>query len=237
MMKTLDIECVGYSVKADVYEGSDKGPILLSLIGLTSRRNKEHYTGFLSRLGSELGITTVIFDYTGHGDSPFDVDDLYPAQHFLEVVTVFDWIVKNYPGRKIFVVGSSYGGYMATQLTKYREFEGLILRAPAIYLPVDFYTSYGKRDYEITMAFRKNTAALANHPLLGRAAEFRGKVLLVVHENDEVIPKETTDAYANAFKPEIILAKEITHSLSDATPQQAEDYNQAVFDWLEQTIS
>lgn len=68
--KTLDIECVGYAVKADIYEGSSDGAILLSLIGRTSKRTKQRYYDFLPRLSKELGITTVIFDYTGHGDSP-----------------------------------------------------------------------------------------------------------------------------------------------------------------------
>src|SRR4051812_26199589 len=127
---TTDIQCVSYAVKADIYEGNEDGAILLSLIGRTSKRTKQRYYDFLPRLSKELGITTIIFDYTGHGDSPFDIEELSPAQHFLEVITVFDWIKKNYPRREVFVIGSSYGGFLATQLTKYRKFDGLILRAP-----------------------------------------------------------------------------------------------------------
>ena len=54
----------------------------------------------------------------------------------------------------------------------------------------------------------------------------------MVHENDERIPKQTTDAYANAFKPEVYLAKGMSHSLDDASEQQIEVYNQKLFDWL-----
>ena len=235
--KTLDIDCTGYSVKADVYEGSDKGAVLLSLIGRTSKRTKQRYYDFLPRLANELGITTVIFDYTGHGDSPFDIEDLSPAQHFLEVVKVFDWIKQNYPNRQVFVIGSSYGGFLATQLTKYRHFDGLVLRAPAIYKPSDFYTLKKDEDREATQSFRRDKEALAAHPLLARASKFEGKVLLVVHENDEQIPKETTDAYANAFKPEVILVKGVSHSLDNVTEQQVDDYNQRIFDWLDKNTS
>lgn len=232
---TTDIECTGYSVKADIYEGSDDGAVLLSLIGRTSRRTKQRYYDFLPRLATELGITTVIFDYTGHGDSPFDIKELSPAQHFLEVITVFDWLKAKYPNRKVFVIGSSYGGFLATQLTKYRKFDGLILRAPAIYKPSDFYTLKKNEDREATQAFRRDAEALGKHPLLARASKFEGKVLLVVHENDEQIPKETTDAYANAFKSEVILVKGVTHSLDNVTEQQVNAYNQRIFDWLKAT--
>lgn len=229
---TLDIQCVGYAVKADIYEGSSDGAVLLSLIGKTSKRTKQNYYDFLPRLANELGITTVIFDYTGHGDSPFNIEDISPAQHFLEVITVFDWMKAKYPGRKIFVIGSSYGGFLATQLTKYREFDGLVLRAPALYRPSDFYTIMKNEDSEATQAFRHDTEALSKHPLLARASAFKGKTLLVVHEKDERIPKETTDAYANAFHPEVIVVEGVTHSLDNVTQQQVADYNQRIIDWL-----
>ena len=233
---TTDIECKGYAVKAAIYEGSKDGVVLLSLIGRTSRRTKKHYQNLLPRLAEDLGITSVIFDYSGHGDSPFNIEETSPAQHFLEVVTVFDWIKEKYPNRKVFVIGSSYGGFLATQLTKYRKFDGLILRAPAIYKPSEFYTLMKNEDREGTQTFRRDVEALKTHPLLARASEFTGKVLLVVHEHDEEIPRETTDAYANAFSPEIVLIKGITHSLDNATEKQITDYNQKIFEWLAREV-
>lgn len=235
-MKTLKIQLPGYSVVADVYEGRAEGVVLLSLIGRTSNRKKEHYQTFLQRLADKLGITTVIFDYSGHGDSPFDFDDITPAQQFLEVITVFDWIRENYPSRKVFVAGSSFGGFLATQLTKYREFDGLILRAPAIYRPSDFYTPAGREDKDSTQLYRRDVEALAAHPLLARASKFEGNVLLMVHKRDEQVPKETTDAYANAFNPEIFIV-DVTHSFDDATQEQIDNYNQHVYDWLGKQIN
>lgn len=235
--QTIDIPCPGYAVKADIYEGAPDGPVMLSLIGRTSRRTKQRYFDFLPRLAKELGITTVIFDYTGHGDSPFDIEELSPAQHFLEVVTVFDWMKERYQNRKFFVIGSSYGGFLATQLTKYRQFDSLVLRAPAMYRPADFYTLKKNEDREAIQAFRRDAEALAKHPLLARASHFEGNVLLIVHENDEQIPRETTDAYANAFHPEVIFVEGVTHSLDNATPGQIEDYNQQIADWLTESIA
>ncbi len=234
---TTDIECKGYAVKADIYEGSKNGALLLSLIGRTSHRTKKHYQNLLPRLAEEPGFTSLIFDYSGHGDSPFNIEETRPAQHFLEVITVFDWMKEKYPNRKFFVIGSSYGGFLATQLTKYRKFDGLILRAPAIYKPSEFYTLIKNEDRDGTQAFRHNVEDLKNHPLLARASEFEGKVLLVVHELDEEIPRETTDAYANAFKPEVIPVKGVTHSLDNATEEKVADYNQKIFEWLATNVN
>ncbi|MDB5166449.1 MAG: alpha/beta hydrolase [Candidatus Saccharibacteria bacterium] len=230
-MKTLDIDCLGYSVKTDVYEGSE-GPIILSLIGRTSNRKKQAYVDFSERMVREQGAVSVVFDYSGHGDSPFDIADISPAQHFLEVINVFDWMKSEYPDRKVIVIGSSYGGFLATQLTKYRTFDTLVLRAPAIYRPSDFYTKQKDEDKDATMAFRQDADRLSTHPLLARASRFDGGVLLVVHENDENVPKETTNAYAKAFGADVITEHGFSHSLNDATPEQVAAYFEDIYGWL-----
>lgn len=230
-MKTFDIQCLGYSVKADIYEGQNDGPVLLNLIGRTSNRRKPHYVNFSKRLADELGVTSLVFDYSGHGDSPFELNDIRPAEHFLEVINAFDWLKQGFPNRKIIVIGSSYGGFMATQLTKYGKFDQLILRAPAIYRPQDFYTKIGDWDHSAIDVLRKDSEELLKHPLLARASDFEGKVLLVVHTNDEIIHKETTDAYAKTFRADVI-SEVVSHSLDDATPQQIEAYFNDIYGWL-----
>ncbi len=234
MEKTLEIDCLGYSVTADIYEGNKKGPILLTLIGKPSSRKKPYYKALSTRLAKERGITTVIFDYSGQGNSRFNLADIYPAQHFLEVVTVFDSIKDLFPGRKIIILGSSYGGYLATQLIQYREFDALILRAPSIYRPSDFYTKKADLDDAATEAFVRDKEALSRHPLLARASSYKGKVLLVVHEFDEKIPRETTNAYAKAFKSEVVVAQGAPHSLDKFKPKERlDEYNQAIINWLD----
>lgn len=233
-MNTFKIDTAGYLVDADWYEGKNTDEIILSLIGWTSDRKR--YSDILTALVQNTGMSALVFDYSGHGDSPFDVMKTRPAQHFLEVICVFDWLKEHYPNSKITLMGTSYGGYMATQLTKYREFEKLILRVPAIYKPEDFYTLNGQinsdKGWDAEAAFRKDSQALAKHPLLTRASEFKGKTLVVVHEDDEQVPKETTDAYIEAFKSEVYIAKGFPHSMHDMPIRQVEDYQRAICDWL-----
>lgn len=235
-MKTIDIDCLSYAVKADLYEGDDHSPVVLSLIGRTSQRKKRQYVNFFPRLASELGITTLIFDYSGHGESPLNFDDVRPAQHSLEVVTVFDWIKKNFPNRKIFVIGSSYGGYMAARLSNFRTIDGLIFRAPAMYDSDDFYNFLADQVSASTQDFRNNRELVDAHPYLKNASKFEGDVLVITHENDEHTPRVVTDVFRERFNAEEVVVPNITHSLDSEPDEQIEEYNQIIFDWLKERI-
>lgn len=229
--QTVDIDCDDYSVKADVYNGGVNGPVALFLIGRTSSRNKPRYRNLLLKLAREFGMTSIIFDYTGHGDSPYTIEERSAAQHLQEVINVFDWVKVRYPNRKFFVFGSSYGGFLATHLSQQRVFDVLTLQAPAIYRPSDFTRTQAEENDKKTSSFRRNPTELSHHPLLKNAAKFQGKVLLIVHERDERIPKEVTDAYADAL-PCKVIAEDVPHSLGQATEEKVAHYNQNVFDWI-----
>lgn len=234
--KTIKIPCTGYSVVADWYKGKNKNEILLVLIGYSSNRKKQY--DLVSNIVNGTGMNALVFDYSGHGDSPFELDETRPAQHFLEVIYVFDWLKSKYPNTKINILGSSYGGYLATQLTKYRKFNKLVLRVPAIYSPNAFYNLQKEvhSDWNKKI-FRRNKKLLASHPLLIRASKFKGKTLVVVHGKDEQIPKETTDAYIKAFNADVYLAESFTHSMGhiDNSRDKFGEYQNKIVSWLRKT--
>jgi predicted esterase YcpF (UPF0227 family) len=234
MIKTINIECTGYSVVADFYNGKTEDKVLLVLIGWTS--NRESYSDIITALTEQTGMSALVFDYSGHGDSPFNIANTRPAQHFLEVICVFDWLKKHYPSAEINVMGTSYGGYLASQLTKYREFNNLILRVPAIYLPSDFYTLNSEINSDAGWAtnnsYRNDPKSLAIHPLLAGASKFKGRVLVVVNEKDEQVPNPTTDAYIKAFNADVYLVKGFPHSIQGMPRDQINAYQTKLADWL-----
>lgn len=238
-MKTIPIKCTGYSIAADWYEGSE-GEIMLVLPGFTS--NKASQKEFASLTTEETGMSVMVLDYSGHGESPFKLGDTRPAQHFLEVICAFDWLAESYPNARITVAGSSYGSFLAVQLTKYRKFENLILRAPAIYRPNEFYNTWSSRskNEEAYLSqiheYRRDKDALTGHPLLVRASKFAGRTLVVIHEKDEIIPRETTDAYVKAFSADSFTAEGFTHTenQSPATKEQIAEYYQQIINWLKE---
>jgi esterase/lipase len=185
-------------------------------------------------------MSALVIDYSGHGDSPFELAETRPAQHLLEVVRAFDWLRARYPQAKIYVSGSSYGSFLGAQLTQFRTFEKLVLRAPAIYRPETFYDAWSLRledqeTYRTAMAaYRTDRAALDQHPMLKLAGQFAGKTLVVVHEHDELVPAETTDAYTAAFTADSFVAEGFSHSVSHSpiSPQQLEAYHDRIAGWL-----
>lgn len=231
-VKTFDIECGGYSVKADFYEGQSTNEIMLTCIGWTSNKEKYRKSELVSGIIERTGQSALVFDYSGHGDSPLDIKKTRPAQHFLEVICVFDWLRDNYPDSAITVFGTSYGGFLATQLTRYREFENLVLRVPAMYRPQDFYnlSPYVASTKE-TRAFRGDAEAVTKHPLLAQASGYQGDVLVVVHNQDELVPAQTTDAYVNAFSADV-LAFDSLHAPEGKSPEWFAEYKKQIADWI-----
>lgn len=237
-MQTLQIQCTGYSIAADGYDGANSNKILLVLPGYTSTKARQKE--FVEAMVEQTGTAALVIDYSGHGESPFELKDTRPAQHFLEVICAFDWIRAQRPDAEISVTGSSYGGFLATQLTKYREFKNLVLRAPAIYRPEEFYNPWAMRlndeqNYVKSMLqYRSDAEALAGNPLLGRAGNFTGRTLVVVHENDELVPRETTDAYIQAFHADSFIAEDFTHSIDPlkVTKSEVWDYQIRIAEWL-----
>ncbi|MDQ3064910.1 MAG: alpha/beta hydrolase [bacterium] len=231
--KNIQIPLIGYSVDADWYKGTS-GEVLLVLIGYES--NKTKYREMIQVLQSQAGTSALVLNYSGHGESSFELGKIRPAQHFLEVITTFDWLAKNQPGKGINVMGTSYGGFMATQLTKYRTFPKLLLRVPAIYPPYVFYDEL--KTFENTKHFSeyrsKSTEELVMHPLLKRSKEFAGKTMVVTHELDDICPPNETNAFIKSFNAEHWEAKGFEHgfSISDVTEEQKQEYYLKLSEWL-----
>ncbi len=230
-MKEITIPCIGYGIKADWYEetkGSDK--VLLILPGYTVA--KASSANLAESVTKGTGAAALVLDYSGHGESPFDLQELTPAQNFLEVITAFDWLKEKHPNKKITVLGTSYGSFHATQLTKYREFEKLVLRVPALYEPKTFYTKWQDIEDSHAYRFRTDFSDYRTNPLLARAAAFKGSTLVIIHGEDEICPPNSTQAFVDAFKADVWIAKGLKHSLADATTKQIAEYQARIVDWL-----
>jgi pimeloyl-ACP methyl ester carboxylesterase len=97
------------------------------------------------------------------------------------------------------VVGSSYGGYLAAVLTSRRAVRWLGLLAPALY--EDDGWSLPKRwlhhDTDL-VAFRHRAVAPEENVALRAGAAFRGDVLLIESERDNVVPHPVIESYLSA---------------------------------------
>ncbi|HJP96120.1 MAG TPA: alpha/beta fold hydrolase [Candidatus Saccharimonadales bacterium] len=229
----ISIPITDYAVQADWYEGTDPSAVLLTFVGFSS--SKQRNSEFIANVVAETGVSALVLDFSGHGKSPFDVNDTMPAQHLMEAVKAYDWIKTAYPDRTIHAMGTSYGGFMAAYLTRFRAVEKLILRTPATYLPQDFYTTHQYIDKIAARTYRKDKEALKKHPLFLQEALQAPDTLVVIHGKDEVVPVETNDIYTDEFKAKTYVAPGFVHAFRDpSNPQdQVPAYYQTICNWLQ----
>lgn len=227
----VNIECGRYNLQADWYVGSlDR--IVLTFVGFGSSKKKNR--NFMSKIVKMTGASALVVDLSGHGDSEFDINDTTPAQHVLEAVKIYDWVKSKYPNSNIYVMGTSYGGFIAAYLTRFRSVKKLVLRTPAIYEPSMFYTEHRLIDKVLVRDYRKDSVKIKQHPLFLQSALGETATLLVVHGNDESIPTQTSDAYGDIFNARRYIAEGFVHSFRDVSNPQdnvAEYYN-AIVSWL-----
>jgi fermentation-respiration switch protein FrsA (DUF1100 family) len=230
--RQITIPCTGYSIAADWYEGDNKNEILLVFVGFGS--TKERNTDFVADIVAKTQMSALVVDYSGHGESPFELGRIRPAEHLLETVLAFDWLRAQYPEAKISVMGTSYGAFMAAYLTRFRSFKKLVLRTPAIYEPSDFYSPHADIDKLAVRTYRANSEAATVHPLFLQSPKFTGTTFLVIHEDDESIPKETTKVYQEVFSADTYVAKGFKHAMRDpANPREKfAEYQEAIAEWL-----
>lgn len=232
MTKQISIPCLGYNIEADWHEGSTDQKIILTFVGFGS--SKKSNFDFMTKLVDMTGMSALVVDFSGHGESPFDVDETVPSQHLLEATKAYDWIKANYPESTIHVMGTSYGGFIAAYLTRFRSVEKLILRTPAIYEPSSFYTEHRFIDKILVREYRKNTEVLKEHPIFLQPPVSNISTLLIVHGEDKSVPQETTDVYASTFDAQVYVAEGFAHAFRDpSNPQEGVSlYYDALTTWL-----
>lgn len=232
MIKKITIPCMNYTLEADWHEGNGSYGVLLAFVGFGS--SKKNNSEFTAHLVAKTGLNALVVDLSGHGESPFDINITTPAQHIQEAVAAYDWIANNHQGMQICIIGTSYGGYIAAYLSKFRPVEKLILRTPAIYEPSSLFTQHQFIDKLQVREYRKNASAIKSHSLFLQNGIVESDTLLVVHGKDASVPPETTDVYKEHFNANVYLAEGFVHAFRDpANPQDdIELYYTSIVSWL-----
>lgn len=235
----IDINCITHTIKADAYQGS-KEEVILVIHGYSSSKNNQSHHA--KALHQQTGAHIISIELSGHGNSKLNLAETRPAQHMLEVISAYYYIKSKYPNSNISASVFSYGGYLIVELAKYRKLNALVLRAPAIYPPEEFYQPWGIRlsnedAYAEKMnAYRTDVQALASNPVFAKSLNFN-RALVIVHENDDMVPKPTTDCYITKLNADTFIAEGFRHSLGDSLAsgveeEKLENYHTKVADWL-----
>lgn len=187
-----------------------------------------------------LGCVCLTFDLRGHA--------LTEAQHYTvtrpdnlrDVVAAYDLLTAqpSVDASAIAVVGSSYGGYLATLLTTERPVKWLALRVPALYRDEEWDTPKRKLDREDIARYRHGLVPAGENRALTACSHYRGDVLIVESERDDLVPHATILSYRRAFSQVRSLTYRMIngadHGLSDELCREA--YSAVLTSWATEMI-
>lgn len=194
-----------------------------------------------AREATALGCVSLTFDLRGHANTSPMADTVSRENNLHDVLAAYD-VLANHPQvdrNAIAVVGSSYGGYLATILTKIRPVRWLALRVPALYMDSGWELPKKQlhKDQDLD-TYRNSLIPAKDNRALRAAAAFAGDVLIVESEFDNIIPSAVISNYREAFIQASSLTyrvmKGADHGLTDIAHQRA--YTLLLLKWLNEMI-
>lgn len=132
------------------------------------------------------------------------------------------------------LLGFSYGGYMATFLASAKPVRFMVLRSPALYPDEDWNMPKEELDRPTLRAYRSQLVTPSQNRSLRCCEQFRGDVLLIDSEEDEVIPQQVIQSYERAFGHVRSMTRHTLrgadHELSE--PAMRREYHNMLLEWL-----
>jgi len=192
-----------------------------------------------ARCIAALGCACLAFDLRGHEKTHAQHETVTREENLRDVLAAYDALTHcgHADPERVAVVGSSYGAYLGTLLTERRPVRWLALRAPALYKDAGWQVPKRKLhqdpDFE---AFRRRQVAPSENRALRACARFRGDVLVVESEKDQVMPHPVIANYVAAFTNSHSLTYRVVegadHGLSSAQWKQA--WTDLLVTWLKE---
>lgn len=187
-----------------------------------------------------LGCVCLTFDLRGHEGTLARQQQVSREDNLRDILAAYDRLVAHpaIDSDAVAVVGSSYGGYLSTFLTRQRPVQWLALQVPALYRDEQWQLPKRQLDREDLARYRDSRLRPQDNQALAACAEFRGDVLIVESENDHLIPHQTIMNYRSSFRRSHSLTHRIVdgadHALSEKIWQQA--YTGILVAWITEMV-
>lgn len=187
-----------------------------------------------------LGCVCLTFDLRGHERTQQQKQSVTREQNLQDLLVAYDWLAQH-PAtdpERIAVIGTSYGGYLATILTSLRPVRWLAMRVPALYWDGQWQVPKQQLDRPRLMQYRQTRLGPEDNRALAACAAFEGDVLIVESEHDEHVPHTTIMNYRSSFQRAHSMTHRIIdgadHALSSERCQQA--YTSILTGWIGEMI-
>jgi uncharacterized protein len=187
-----------------------------------------------------LGCVCLTFDLRGHARTEPQHETVTREHSLRDVIAAYDVLAdqRAVDGSAIAVVGSSYGGYLAAILSSLRPVRWLALRAPALYKDEDWTLPKRRLNSDQLAAYRRGPVEAASNRALRACAAFKGDVLIIESENDDIVPHPVIANYLAAFERTHSLTYRVIegadHGLSEEPWQQA--YTSLLVSWATEMV-
>ncbi len=188
---------------------------------------------------ASLGCLCLTFEPRGVARDDPRHETVSREDNLRDVVAAYD-LLAGQPGvdaSAIGVVGASYGAYLAAILPSLRPVRWLGLRVPALYKDEDWDEPKRRLDRDVLAAYRRRPLDPEENRALRACSEFRGGVLLVESERDDVVPHPAIANYLATFAEAHSLTYQVIagdHGLSEKPAQQA--YTSLLVNWLTEMV-
>ena len=153
---------------------------LLILHGAGQAR-RAHHADLRARLAAD-GVASTAFDFIGHGETGGELAGSSLASR----VEQAGQVAATRPDGPLALLGSSMGAYVALRLLERVDCSHLVLVVPGVYTPRAFEVPFGPA----FSAVLRQPDSWRDSDAWSRLAAFRGHLLIVAAERDEVIPAE-----------------------------------------------
>jgi uncharacterized protein len=187
-----------------------------------------------------LGYVCLTFDLRGHALTEAQHHTVTREDNLQDLTAAYDALAREplVDRAAIAVVGSSYGGYLATLLTTIRSVRWLALRVPALYRDEEWDKPKRALDREEIAAYRRGVLPSTENRALAACSSFRGDVLVVESENDELVPHQTILSFVKSFSHAHSLTYRVIdgadHALTDERCR--ESYSSILGGWATEMI-
>lgn len=189
-----------------------------------------------------LGAVCMTFDLTGHAGTSAQYETVSRMRNLADVLAAYDMLVRHpeVDRNAIAVVGSSYGGYLSAVLCELRPVRWLALRAPALYMDAGWESPKRQlhRDQDL-VAYRRKVVAADTNRALRACTNFKGDVLVVASQHDNIVPHTAVLSYVDACVQSSSITyrvlKGANHGLDSEDSQRA--YTKLLLGWLREMVT
>lgn len=221
-------------LKGTLFIPSGKGPFPGVVFYHGRGSNRARYLPMAKELAKN-GIMVFAFDFRGCGESDGRFEEQTHKMGIEDAVAALEFLLtQNIDKTRIGLCGSSFGGYVIGMiLSKYPFVKSILLRSPAAYSD-KFLLTTGDREND----FFENGENWKDSKVYKHMRNFRGAVMVLKCESDELLPEKLVDKYyqeaVSASQKELNSLKGANHSLTN--PTYLEEFYRKTYDWFLKTL-